>query len=190
VNNIFLTGEKGVGKSTIINRFAKTLDFLPTGFQTLMCYKDECGPYTLVIRPYKVDLEYVKGSKPEGDDYSIVAFRETQEIFMKVNKDAFDFAGVRILRKSLENEQARLIIMDELGFMEKDAIMFQAEVFKCLDSEIPVLGVLRAGSIPFLDAISEREDVLVLEVTDKNRDQLFSDMATTKKYAQLAQCWK
>ena len=190
MNNIFLTGEKGIGKSTIVNRFVNTLEFLPGGFQTLMFSKDESGLYTLIIRPYKLDLAYEKGTEPEGDDFSIVATRENLDQFMTVNKDAFDFTGVNILRRSLEKENTRLIIMDELGFMEKDATIFQAEVFKCLDSETPVLGVLKEGSMPFLDAISEREDVVVIEVTNNNRDQVFTDMAIARKYAELANCWR
>ena len=195
MNNIFLTGEKGIGKSTIINRFAKTLDFLPTGFQTLMIRADNdetgnCGLDTVIIRPFKADLPYEKNTVIDIDEIGIVATRENQNYMMDVNKEAFDVTGVKLLCASLRAGQTRLIIMDELGFMEKDANIFQAEVFKCLDCEIPVLGVLRKLSTPFLDTIIEREDVLVLEVTDKNRDQLFSDIAITRKYAQLAQCWK
>ena len=39
--------------------------------------------------------------------------------------------------------------MDELGIYERDALEFQAHVFRVLDSPLPVLGVLKDKSSPF-----------------------------------------
>ena len=54
--------------------------------------------------------------------------------------------------------------------MESSAEVFQKAVFETLDSETPVLGVIRNKSTPFLDAVRSREDVILLTVTVHNRD--------------------
>ena len=180
MNNIFLTGERGIGKSTIINGFVSTLDFLPAGFQTRMLETDNQEPDSVIIRPYKADSPYMKGATI-GKDEAVVATRDNNSATMKIDTNAFDVTGAKILRMSREQKNPRLIIMDELGFMESEAHIFRSEVLKCLDEETPVFGVLKAGTIPFLDSIRKRDDVLVFEVTEENRDRLIAEIIVTIK---------
>ncbi|HPZ90992.1 MAG TPA: nucleoside-triphosphatase [Bacillota bacterium] len=72
----------------------------------------------------------------------------------------FDDKGSRALARCLEGNS--LVIMDELGIYERDALEFQAHVFRVLDSPLPVLGVLKDKSSPFLDKVRRHPAVSVL----------------------------
>ena len=181
-NKLFLTGERGAGKSTLINRFAQMLDFVPCGFQTLPCEAGKNIVDTLIIRPYDANLPLCGELEPDAEDFAVVAIRNRQKRTLDVDINAFDKTGVEILRRALVSAHTRFIIMDELGFMESEAYLFQYEVFRCLDSRIPVLGVLRAASTPFLDAVRMHDNVTVVEVTLENREQVFEKVLDIEQF--------
>ena len=85
----------------------------------------------------------------------------------------FDTHGVEILKNAGKRD---IIVMDELGTMESGAHVFQGEVFRRLERGKPVLGVLKAASTPFLDAIRLRGDVRVIEVTRENRERVVDEL--------------
>ena len=202
MKNVFLTGERGVGKSTIINRYAGTLDYLPMGFQTILANPVGNGFEAVYIKPFGAALPCgnelasshggiavaaMRGSSIEvaaarGSSIAVAAVRDRESREMKACKNAFDVTGAEILRLSrVPGRSGRpglpgLVIMDELGFLENEAFAFQGEVFKCLECGIPVLGVLKAVSTPFLDTIRVRPDVRILEVTPENRERIFWEL--------------
>ena len=67
---------------------------------------------------------------------------------------------------------ADLLLMDELGFLERDALLFQREVIASLDGRTPVLGVLRDMEIPWHAPILAHPLVKTLRIDEKNRDAL------------------
>jgi nucleoside-triphosphatase len=54
--------------------------------------------------------------------------------------------------------------MDELGRFELGSPAFLAAVGEALDSSVPVVGVLKAESNPFLDSIRARPDTAVIDL--------------------------
>ncbi len=161
IRNIFLTGPRNVGKSTIIKAVLALFDGTIGGFVTL--------PKLLTNerRVFLMDsfnLEYPKNYIPYicqfGRDGSLEPILRT-----------FDDFGVRILKDALQKE-VDLIVMDELGVFESAAKSFQEEVKLCLASSIPVLGVIKAKDTKFLREISDRTDVQVLDITIDNRRQM------------------
>lgn len=168
MKNIFLTGEVGVGKSTVIE---KTLSLLPAlvcgGFRTvssesisedavLDVFIEKAWDKTLHDNVHRV------GSRL-GDGH-FIAYPET-----------FDSVGAAFLLTFPSD--ASLILMDELGVMESDAELFRDAVFKVLDGSLPILGVVKPKRTAFLDAIRAHERSQVIEVTDKNREALPSQIA-------------
>jgi len=73
-----------------------------------------------------------------------------------------------------ESGRYPLLIQDELGFMESNSPEFQAAALRCLDAAVPVLGVIRARSTPFLNLIRNRSDVVILTVCPYNHDETMS----------------
>ncbi len=153
--HIFLTGEVQVGKSTAISRALGILKVVPGGFRTYGMNYQEDGSSDVYIFPAV--------AKPE-QRYR-VAHRSPAGI--SVYPEVFDEFGTYYLR-----QPANLILMDELGYMEAAAEKFQQAVLETLDGDVPVLGVVRNRKTPFLDAVRAREDVLVLTVTESNRNFL------------------
>jgi ubiquinone/menaquinone biosynthesis C-methylase UbiE/nucleoside-triphosphatase THEP1 len=84
----------------------------------------------------------------------------------------FDVYGVKLLEDCFK-AYSDLIVMDELGFFESNAALFQNKVLEILDSDTPVLGVLKQKDIPFLNNIRNRNDVTIFVVTHGNRDEVF-----------------
>jgi nucleoside-triphosphatase len=169
MKHIFLTGERNVGKSTIISRITAELDFTPKGFNTLPGSRSADDEDYIYILPYGTRLDEKSGIPPvacrrwDADNTGppFTAYPET-----------FDTLGADILRNS---GGAKLIIMDELGFMEKDAQVFQQEVLNRLDGDIPILGVIKPKNTPFLDSIRAHKNVSTIEVTVENREEAFTD---------------
>ncbi len=80
----------------------------------------------------------------------------------------FDTAGAALL----ENIPAgSLVLMDELGFLEKEAFLFQNRVLEVLDGPYRVLGVIKERSDPFLDRIKRHPLVQCLAVEAASRRQ-------------------
>lgn len=165
--NLFLTGDRNVGKSTIINRVVNGLALDAGGFHTLI--SDEISP--------GVDCVYIL---PYGEyDYSRlnpIGKRDKNAGRPVSYPEVFDTFGVDILN----NLSCEVIILDELGFMERKAKGFQDRVLEILDGDIPVLGVIKKDSDEFLDRVKEK--VQLIEVTMDNRKQVLNEVKEWAKF--------
>ena len=87
--------------------------------------------------------------------------------------EAFDNYGVMCL----DSEPGGIIIMDELGFMEKDASVFCNRVLELFDGDIPIIATAKSGhDIPFLNSVLEHPDAEVYYITIENRDELYEKL--------------
>ena len=148
--HLFLTGPKGVGKSTLIRSLLAEESGPLGGFFTV---KHEGGVYLLpaaqerAFTPENFLFRCGHGGDPARfDDLGCAALTDT--------------AG------------CRLLVMDELGPHEAEAARFQAAVFRTLDGAIPIIGVLQQAESEFLDRIARHPQVTVLTVSEENRDTL------------------
>lgn len=157
--HVFLTGDIQVGKSTIINRVLEDTELILAGFKTLGANYLPDGSSDIVIFPCEKSVE-------EG---FVVANRSS--LGKTVYPEVFDEKGVEFLLR-----QGELVIMDELGYMESDAKLFQRTVLELLDKDTPVLGVLRNMHTPFLDAVRNNKNVEVIFVTKDNREEIFLEI--------------
>jgi nucleoside-triphosphatase len=170
--HIFLTGPRGVGKSTVIERVVGRLVAEGAcaaggvaGFRTE--WFDLGGGDALYILPY--------GASVPGGAARPVAGRDAVRRSLVIHPNVFDEDGVAILRAS-GAASARLIVMDELGFMESGADAFRGAVMEVLDGDVPVLGVVRLEGNPFLDAVKDHGRVRVIHVSESNRNMLFEQL--------------
>jgi nucleoside-triphosphatase len=67
--------------------------------------------------------------------------------------------------------------MDELGYLERNALVFQQVVLDILARDIPVIGTMRMKDIPWHEPIKADPRVSLLKVTLENRDTLPRDIA-------------
>jgi len=151
-----LSGALHSGKSSVIHATMALADLRVGGFST------NFGPDRRVLYMSRADLPFEPAEN--------LAVAECHAGTMRAIPGRFDELGGRFLVES--RQFAELIIMDELGFLERDAAGFRQAVLDTLDRPVPVLGVLRKGFPAWTKEIAERPDVSVITVTDKNRDAL------------------
>ena len=161
--NIFLTGEIQVGKSTIIKKILKTHpDWSVGGFVTVTRFGDIPGA---------VGGVYIQKA-PGSDEYSAdnrVGIRWSDNR-AEGFAEPFEKAAENLLAG---NECCDIVLMDELGFMESGAQQFQAAVLRELESDVPVLGVIKPRHSKFLDAVRSAWDTQTVEITVENREEMF-----------------
>ncbi|MDK2821622.1 MAG: nucleoside-triphosphatase [Clostridia bacterium] len=160
--NVFLTGKINVGKSTILDKALSNYNGVVEGFKTV--------PYLINGEKIGYVLEALN-SKVSTDVVHFVGKKSTKSNMVGIPK-TFEEYGVKILKHSLKSKP-NVILMDELGIFETKALNFQSWVFNCLDSSIPVVGVLKQKSTPFLNKIKERSDTKVFYITIFNRDRQY-----------------
>ncbi len=72
----------------------------------------------------------------------------------------------------IPNKPDQFVVIDEIGKMECFSLLFRETLIKVLDSPNPVIGSIALKGGPFIQKIKERKDVLLVTVSEKNRDSL------------------
>jgi nucleoside-triphosphatase len=157
MKNIFITGERGIGKSTLLNKVIKNVDCSIGGFIQEKKFTDKTTCFN-VISLYNLK-----------DSYTIGIYHKEKDILYS-DMNVFNIISKNILLKSLDNTE--LIILDELGFMEESSPLFKDIIIKILDSDTPVLGVLKECDTNFIQQIKMRKDVEVIRIDENNRNYM------------------
>lgn len=164
-DHIFLTGKKQVGKSTLLRRLIREKGLYCTGFETRpLIIGGERKGFTL----------HALAQVPAWQQDVIISARVGERQSVPVT-EAFELCGTAILKASRQ-DNAPVILMDELGKMEKNAAAFSSAVLETLDCGKPVLGVLQQCDSPLVQAVAARPDVHIFEVTEENRDAIFAQL--------------
>lgn len=154
--HIFLTGAVGVGKSTILRQWLSAHPEVKIGgFRTVCGEAGDMGVYLL-------PADSPDTPHPAANLVGIRRLGGCAEVF--------DRLGTAMLKQ----DDCDLVLMDELGFLESNAELFKCRVLELLDGETQVLGVLKAKSTPFLDAVQSHPKVRVLGVTEENREEVLA----------------
>lgn len=155
---IFLIGEIGIGKSTVIN---KTLDLLKVegcGFRTYFCENRR-----------SLFMDNLRGDK------EIIAAFNSGKTPPIPRKEVIDIFGSESVYKGAEIalKGEKLMIMDELGFLESQSFEFQRAINAVLSYEIPILGVIKNKEIKWISSLMEsNKEIKKIYVTKDNRDSL------------------
>jgi len=161
--HILIAGERGAGKSTLIKSLQKALGRPVYGFRTVREKADAEGVHPIYIhRASDCREDYASG--PENRIGICDGSRHD------ANSAVFDTLGAAYIA---EAQPGGVIIMDELGFMEKDAEIFKKAVFSALDGDIPVIAAVKARQdIGFLKEVRAHPKAEVYTLTPQNRDVL------------------
>ena len=161
--HIFLTGEKQVGKSTIVRKFISQSGLSADGFVTYW-EEDGDGGRSLYLSRFGAALQ-------PGERFLIMHSSEQRPGSSDAVLRVFDVHGSGILDGS---GNCDVIVMDELGFIESKAAEFQKAVMRRISGSVPVLGIIKPLRTEFLDRIRANPNVVVREVTVENRDDVLS----------------
>lgn len=161
--NWLLTGPPGVGKSTALDAAASRL-------------REQGLSVGGIVSPEMRDAEGRVGFRivdlATGDDAVMAHVDRDQG--PRVGKYRVDVDAVeRVAMQALESarEDADVVLVDEIAPMETYSDLFVAGVRACLDVGQPLIGTIHQRSTSgFLGEVKDREDVTMLEVTEKTRE--------------------
>ncbi len=162
---LFLTGNPGVGKTTLIRAIAERLEQVTcTGFYTEE--KRQRGQRTgfrvVTLHGQEETFASLGRQKPTIGKYSIHV-----EEFEKVVLPILDPAITAV----------DLYVIDEIGKMELLSRQFRSRIVELLGQPTNLLATIAKRGNGFIDQIKCRSDVEIIEVTRKNRNELPEELA-------------
>jgi nucleoside-triphosphatase len=157
--NLLFTGAPGCGKSTLIERIIEKMD------------RPACGFFTREIR---------EGNRRAG--FSITTLDGRRGILARAGSGGrYRVGKYGVCIDDIENiavpsmfaeREGEIVVVDEIGKMECMSELFRSTLIETLDSDHPVIGSVALRGNPFIEGIKRRNDVLVVTVTEENREQL------------------
>ena len=163
--NVFITGQPGVGKTTVLLNAIETLRKrgykvggmisrevrergVRIGFEIIDIYTGQRGWLAHVNQPVG----------PKVSKY-------------RVNLDDLKTIGANSILNAIK--KTNIVAIDEIGPMELFSLAFKEAVVQALKSNKPLLGTIHhKAQDKLINTIKTREDTEVLEVTYKNRNTL------------------
>ncbi len=157
--NILITGPPRSGKSTLIERLLEKIQKPATGF---------------LSREIREKGNRVGFSITTLDGKRGILAHEKIKTSPRIGKYGVNLQDLdRIAVPSIiPSSPSQMVIIDEIGKMECLSRLFRETLSKTLDSVNPVLGSIALHGGPFIQKIRERKDVLLITLTEKNRDSL------------------
>ncbi len=158
-NNILFTGPPGCGKTTLIRRIVQQLSTPSTGFITKeIREKGKRVGFTINTLDGKEALLAhinVSGRYRVGR-YGVVL-------------ESIDSVAVPSMFPKTQKES---VVVDEIGKMECFSSLFRKKLLDVLDMPNKVIGTISLKGGQFIKEIKGRSDVLIVEISEKNRDKL------------------
>ena len=162
--HILICGERGVGKSTLIEKLLQASSRPRYGFVTKMRPAGPDGFHPIYIHPAGQPLR--ERVYAEENCIGVCDSRTHRS-----NLEVFNSLGVRYIRAARPDG---VIVMDELGFFEVRAEAFTAAVLEALSGDVPVIAAVKSRKdVPFLEAVRAAPRAEVFTITPENRDSLF-----------------
>ena len=165
--HILISGERGVGKSTLIQRLLEACPRPRYGFVTKMRPAGPDGFRPIYIHP----AGQLPGEWVFGEENCIgVCDSRTH----RPNLEVFDGLGVRYVRAA---RPGGILVMDELGFFEARAEAFTAAVLEALSGDVPVIAAVKSRrDVACLNAVLSQPRAEVFYITPENREALYEKL--------------
>ena len=162
---LFLTGNPGVGKTTLIRATVERLKGIScAGFYTEETRRsgERSGFRIVTLDGRKATLASLGTQKPTVGKYSVHV-----DEFEALILDCLDAAATPV----------DLYVIDEIGKMELLSRPFKIKITELLAQPTNLLATITKRGNGFVDEIKRRSDVQLIEVTHKNRDELPEELA-------------
>ncbi len=162
--NVILTGPPGVGKTRIVKHLLKDLNALIVhGFyKESIIENNVCKGFRIITTDLREQIlahHYIVGPNRIGE--------------FGINVEGFEKL---VLPELTLNRGTELFIVDEIGEMECLSKSFCNQITNILDSDYPVIATLAHGAIPSMPEIKKRSDVVLIQVTNRNRESLWKNI--------------
>ena len=169
MKNVLITGKPGVGKSTLVRRLielARSKGFKVGGLSTP----------EMRVGGRRVGFKLVDIATGDEGVLAKIGIRGPMVSKYGVNLNDLRRVGVGAIKRAMM--ESDLIIIDEIGKMELFSEEFKQAVVEALNSEKPVVATI--GKLlrdPFVKEILSRKDVLLFEITVRNRDEILYEIS-------------
>jgi nucleoside-triphosphatase THEP1 len=147
--HLLITGSKKSGKTTVLNEILKG-EASFGGIITYAIRDDKHAPECVVLSD--INDPNING---------IIAVRNEAGTSLLPLSDTFDQLGVNILHKCYQSSD-ELIVIDEIGFLENNALHYQNEIIKCFDKR--VIATIRKELTDFTTKLTNRPDVYFIDI--------------------------
>ncbi len=155
-----VTGEPGIGKTTLIRQVVSTMRLRAAGF------------YTEDLRTAGV-REGFRIVTLDGQTALLAATGHPSDVSVSkygVDVPELERVGVAALRRGLE--RGHVLIVDEIGKMQLFSKEFRSIVLTAVQQGHPMLGTIMGGRNPYADRIRQHQNVEVLTLTPESRQDL------------------
>jgi nucleoside-triphosphatase len=166
---LFLTGNPGVGKTTLIRAIALRLE-------GIMC----AGFYTEDTRQSGQRTGF-KIFTLDGQQGTFASLGRQKPTVGKYSIHVKEFEKLVLMQLDPVTNPADLYVIDEIGKMELLSRQFRIRIIELLAQPTNLLATITKKGDGFIDQIKRRSDVELIEVTRKNRDELPEELARTIK---------
>ena len=158
--HVFLTGEKQVGKSTLVSAVLSSVGLKYGGLRSISVF-DEKNDRNVYLVP----------AGGGSNEPAVLAGVCSNRHITERHPEVFDDVGCRLLDV---DEDTELVVIDEIGNMERDAKRYSDKIMSLLDrTDVRILGVLqKKADSDLAQAIRKHPNVRMIEVTEENRTAL------------------
>ncbi|MHB1324892.1 MAG: nucleoside-triphosphatase [Thermoleophilia bacterium] len=159
INNILITGEPRVGKTTAIKKIIYGIGKKYFGgfYSEEICIDDHRTGFQLITLDGRV-----------GQIADINLRTGLQVGRYGVNLDFLESTGIPTILSSIQKKP--FIVVDEIGPMQAYSFNFRRTIEHILASDQIVLGTIFQNSSPWIDDIRRRRDIIKFELIKTNRE--------------------
>jgi len=159
MKKILITGDRGIGKSRVIKKLWNVIiETFPS--------KEITGFFTRIEKTGE-NKRFLTFNIIGDKEHLILAHSNSEG--MCVEEGAFEKAASSV--KNIKSH-GKILIIDELGYLESQSIKFQTEVLELISHASLSIIVVRKMKTPFLDQIRSSDNSVLFEVTAENRENL------------------
>jgi len=161
---ILLTGEPGIGKTTVVQKVIRLLGDRAGGFYTREVRE---GGFRVGFELVTLDGEVSWLATKKQETHFVHAVRFGA---YRVNLDALELVAVPAIARAMAERD--VVVVDEIGPMELFSEAFYTTILQLIAREVAVFGTIVRRSHPLADAIKADRRVTLRQVTIQNREHL------------------
>lgn len=192
MEHLFIEGPIGLGKSEMLRRAVWPVFSRVGGFyvQRIMI-QGRCAAFSINALTDR-DSYFLNREVERIDDAERIFLRAGRDGKWRVHREVFEKHAIACLEKA-RSEKKRLLLLDEIGGIDRECPAFMAALRRSLDGPVPILGVLKSAAnldklerrletcsphngeglslsgTAALQALLDRPGVEILEMTENNR---------------------